>query len=372
MFFTAIKKRIYMPNNFFTLSAPEQAALIERSADQLGMPSVIIEKDIWICWLLEKIFSLTEMQMAFRGGTSLSKVFNLINRFSEDCDISVDYHNFKPDLDLENTSRTQLDKKITPELKNKLKIYISETVLPYLKKEINKSLPKGSFDITLNPNGEELRFYYPSVVSSAFLTTQDGNYLTTENGDYLVTENNNKNYLKDHVFIEFGARNSTEPCEKHPLKTYLADTTDLELGLPTSVVNTLSPIRTFFEKLTLIHVECFKDNTKPTPDRYSRHWYDVYMLNNSWVGKEALSHFEILENVVEHKKAFFHYSFVNYDDCLSGKLLLIPNENYLKNLEKDYIQMINAGMFNGTPPSFKDITNGLSKLEKNINEKLKS
>jgi len=68
------------------------------------MPAVIVEKDIWICWLLEKIFSLSTMQMAFRGGTSLSKVFNLIKRFSEDCDISVDYLNFKSDLDLENKS----------------------------------------------------------------------------------------------------------------------------------------------------------------------------------------------------------------------------------------------------------------------------
>lgn len=361
-----------MPNNFFTLPPPEQAALIEKSANQLGMPAIIIEKDIWVCWLLEKIFSLPTMQMAFRGGTSLSKVFNVIKRFSEDCDISVDYHNFKPDLDLENISRTQLDKKITPELKNKLKEYISETVLPCLKNEINKSLPKYAFDITLNPNGEELRFYYPSVVSSAFLTTEDGKYSTTENGDYLITENNNENYLKDHVFIEFGARNSTEPCEKYQLETYLSSVIDVELGLPRPIVNTLSPIRTFFEKLTLIHVECYRDNTKPTPDRYSRHWYDVYMLNSSCVGKEALSHFEILENVVEHKKAFFHYSFMDYDDCLSGKLRLIPNENYLKNLEKDYIQMINAGMFNETPSSFKEIISGLSKLEENINDRLRS
>ena len=93
-----------MRNNFFILQPPEQAALIEKAADQLGMPAVIIEKDIWVCWLLEKIFSLSAIQMAFRGGTSLSKVFNLIKRFSEDCDISVDYHNFKPNLDLENTS----------------------------------------------------------------------------------------------------------------------------------------------------------------------------------------------------------------------------------------------------------------------------
>jgi hypothetical protein len=173
------------------------------------------------------------------------------------------------------------------------------------------------------------------------------------------------------VFIEFGVRNSTEPCEKYPLKTYVADVITTDLGLPKPIVNTLSPIRTFFEKATLIHVECHRDNIKPTPDRFSRHWYDLYILNNSFVGEEALLHFEILQSVVEHKKAFWHYSFVSYDDCLSGQLRLIPSENYLNGLEKDYKQMINAGMFNETPPLFGDIIKSLSKLEDEINKKYK-
>ena len=359
-----------MPNQFFKLPASEQAALIKKAADQFEIPEIIIEKDIWICWLLEKIFSLP-MQMAFKGGTSLSKVFNLIKRFSEDCDITIDYHNFKPDLDLENTSRSQL-KKVSAQLKEQLQSYISEIVLPFLKSELDKSLPMDLFNITLSDDGEQLRFYYPSVVNAAFLTTQNG-YLTTENGKYLVAEkNDNKDYLKDHVFIEFGVRNSTEPCKKYPLKTYLADVVTTDLGLPKPIVNTLSPIRTFFEKATLIHVECHRDSTKPTPDRFSRHWYDLYILNNSFFGKEALSNFEILRSVVEHKKAFWNYSFVSYDDCISGKLRLIPNQNYLNGLEKDYKQMINAGMFNETPPLFSDIIKYLSKLEDEINKKIKN
>ena len=357
-----------MDNHFFTLTQTEQAALIRKAADQLSMPEAIIEKDIWICWLLEKIF-LLPIQMAFKGGTSLSKVFNLIKRFSEDCDVTIDYHNFKPDLDLENTSRSQI-KKISAQLKKELQSYIAETVLPFLEGEIKKSLPKNQFSITLSHDGEQLRFYYPSVVSSLFLTTEGGLYLTTENGkELIVTRNKNDEYLRDHVFIEFGVRNSTEPCEQYPLKTYLSDAINMNFGLPKPVVNTLSPIRTFFEKATLIHVECHKDNTKPTPDRFSRHWYDLYMMNNSWVGKEALSHFEILESVVEHKSAFYYYSYVNYDDCLSGKLCLTPNQNYLSALERDYTSMINAGMFNEIPPSFKAVISGLSKLENEINKK---
>ena len=357
-----------MPNQFFMLSDSEQATLIKKAADQLGMPEIFIEKDIWICWLLEKIFSLPIQKIAFRGGTSLSKVFNLIKRFSEDCDITIDYRHFKPELDLENTSRSQI-KKVSTQLKLQLQVYISETVLPYLNNEIEKSLPKNLFNITLSDDAEQLRFYYPSVVNTRFLTAENGDDITSESGDYLlVEEDKNSAYLKDHVFIEFGVRNSTEPCEKYPLKTYLSDVITADLGLPKPIVNTLSPVRTFFEKATLIHVECHRDNTKPTPDRFSRHWYDLYVLNHSWVGKEAFSHFEILRNVVEHKNAFYHYGFVNYDDCLSGNLHLIPKKNYLHNLERDYAQMINAGMFNETPPPFNEIIKAISKLEGDINK----
>lgn len=347
-------------NDFFMLKATEQAALIKKASDQLSMPEIIIEKDIWICWLLERIFSLP-IRAAFKGGTSLSKVFKLIKRFSEDCDITIDYNNFKPELDLENISRSRV-KKISVELKDQLKAYISEVVLPLLQNEINNSFPIGFFNITLSDDGEQLRFYYPSVVNTALLNTKNGASILTETDGY----------LKDHVLIEFGVKNSTEPCEKYPLATYLSEVIALDLGLPKPVVNTLSPIRTFFEKATLIHVECHRDRTKQSIDRLSRHWYDLYILHNSWVGREALLRFEVLCSVIEHKKSFFYYSFANYDDCLSGKFRLVPGQSYLADLEKDYTRMISSGMFNESPPNFQSILTSLSKLEQEINDGVKT
>lgn len=126
-----------MSNNFFDLSREEQSVLIRQAGNQLDISEMIIEKDLWLCWMLEKIFALP-IQMAFKGGTSLSKVFGLIKRFSEDCDVTIDYQNFKPALDLEHINRTQL-KKISDELKGNLKIYILETVLPYLHEQTLKS-----------------------------------------------------------------------------------------------------------------------------------------------------------------------------------------------------------------------------------------
>lgn len=331
-----------MNDNFFDLPIEEQLVLIKNISDQLDISDMIIEKDFWICWLLEKIFALP-VQMAFKGGTSLSKVFGIIKRFSEDCDITIDYRNFEPELHLENLNRTQL-KKVSDQLKRQLKTYIAETVLPYLQEQLSTTFPEKIFEITLSEDGEQLRFYYPSIT----------NTLHT--------------YLRDHVFIEFGVRNSTEPCEKHFVMPYLEQEITRNLNLPKPMVNALSPIRTFWEKATLIHVECHRERLVKSPERLSRHWYDLFMLNNSWVGEKALSNNDILENVIKHKKAFFNASYSNYDECLSGKFRLIPGKPYLEDLSQDYAKMIDAGMFHEMPPTFSQITESLRELENMFNK----
>lgn len=331
-----------MRNQFFNLSPIEQLALIKQAGDQLDISDIIIEKDLWVCWLLEKIFALP-MQMAFKGDTSLSKVFSLINRFSEDCDITIDYRNFMPQLDLEHTSRTQF-KKISDQLKARLKAYVLETILPYLQAQVLKTFPEKIVEIKISENGEQLHFYYPSVVNTAA-----------------------QGYLRDHVLIEFGVRNSAEPCEHYPVLPYLAQLTSKDLGLPKPMIATLSPIRTFWEKATLIHVECHRGRRMSSPERLSRHWYDLYRLNNSWVSEQALSSRAILKSVIEHKKAFFNASYAHYEDCLNGKFCLIPATLSLENLAKDYSQMIDAGMFQVLPPKFDSVIKTLTQLERKIN-----
>jgi hypothetical protein len=328
MYFFVIKKGEKMKSNFFNLKATEQTALIKQCASKMDLSEMIIQKDLWVCWLLEKAFALP-VQMAFKGGTSLSKVFGLIKRFSEDCDITIDYRNFKPELNLEHSSRTQL--------KSQLNKYISHIIFPYLQEETLKSFPNEKFEIKLSEDGEKLHFFYPSIISGSH------------------------GYLRDHVLLEFGVRNCTVPCEKHLVKTYLAQTCNFDF--PTPMIDTLSPVRTFWEKATLIHVECHRDRLINTPGRLSRHWYDLFMLGNSWVGEKALSGNEILKSVIEHKKAFFNSAYANYDDCLSGKFRLIPETLYLETLKRDFLKMIDAGMFHETPPQFDTIIESLRALE---------
>lgn len=330
-----------MNNSFFNLPMEERKLLITKTADRLDVSDLVIEKDLWVCWVLEQLFSLP-VHMAFKGGTSLSKAFGLIKRFSEDCDITLDYRHFMPELVLEGMSRSQL-KKVSEQLKKQLQKYVSETVLPWLQDRIAITFPGQQFKLSLSEDGEQLRFYYTSIVCQS------------------------PGYLRDHVLIEFGIRNSTEPCNKHAIVPYLGSVVDERIHLPVPSVDTLSPVRTFWEKVTLIHVECNRDRLAQTPERLSRHWYDLYMLNNSPFGKESIMRDDIFRSVLEYKKAFFNASYANYDDCHQGKLKLIPQVENQKILASDFRHMIEAAMFYEEPPVFSEIMDSLKSLENSIN-----
>lgn len=332
-----------MPDNFFDLPKATQRSLLAGAESRLNTRAIILEKDIWLCWVLRELFTLPAT-MTFKGGTSLSKVYNLIKRFSEDIDITIDYRNFSAETDLTKpTSKTAL-KNLSERLKNDLKQYVQSTILPHLKKRLENNFPKENFKITLRDDGEQLRIHYPSLLEQS------------------------ENYLQNHLLLEFGGRNSTEPSESHKITTLLSQTVT-ELEWPTAEVKVLSPLRTFWEKATLIHVECNRGRLLESPERLSRHWYDLAMLAQTWVGQQALDDQKLLEDVLRHKIAFFNASYAHYENCLTGKFKLVPNENELTQLKTDFIKMQNSGMFSEKTLSFAEITDVLNKLEQQINQK---
>lgn len=331
-----------MNKSYFDLLPEEQLNLLRVAEDKLGLSPTIIEKDLWLCWLLKELFALP-LKMAFKGGTSLSKVFGLINRFSEDVDISIDYRNFVNELNLKQASRSQI-KKINENLKVQMEILAHTKIVPHLKKQTLLAFPNYQIDITLTEDGEKLRYFYPTLLK------------------------NNSGYLRDHVLIEFGIRNSSEPCDRHIISPFLS-VIDQSIIFPQPSIETLSPIRTFWEKATLIHVECNRKRLIQSPERLSRHWYDLFMLSKSWVGEEAFIQRNILQNVIQHKTALFNASYAHYDRCLNGNFRLIPDEPEQKHLEKDYRQMRKAGMFLKTPPEFDQMIQSLHQLELRCNDK---
>jgi hypothetical protein len=169
------------------------------------------------------------------------------------------------------------------------------------------------------------------------------------------------------VLIEFGGRNITEPNEEHVVRPDIAEHV-AELEFPQPAVSVLSPTRTFWEKATLIHVECQRVEFRTGAERLSRHWYDLAMLADLAHGQAAVADRDLLADVVKHKKVFYNASYANYEACLAGQIKLIPEDTALAALRDDFQRMIGAGMFIGEPPAFDAIVDRLRDLETTINQ----
>jgi len=333
-----------MPESFLHLSAEEQSQIYRGLASRLARSPVVLEKDVWVCWVLKTLFTMPgRLPMAFKGGTSLSKVFGAIARFSEDVDITLDYRGLDGTFDpfTEGVSRSRL-KKFSEELKSFVRDHVHSIVVPHFHAMLADEFGNSSFPIDLSDDGEKLRIRYPSV-----LETQEA-------------------YVGNSVLLEFGGRNITEPNEEHTVQPDIAEhVADLEF--PRATVSVLSPARTFWEKATLIHVECQREEFHTSAARLSRHWYDLAMLADLGHGRTAVADRALLADVVKHKKVFFNAGYANYDACLAGQLRLIPGEAALLALHDDFQRMISAGMFIGNAPDFGVIINRLRALETDIN-----
>jgi hypothetical protein len=328
-----------VPEAFLQLSPDEQASILQTSAGKLGRRAEHLEKDVWICWVLQALFTMPgRLPMAFKGGTSLSKVYGAIRRFSEDVDVTVDYKSLDQSIDPfdAKTSRTAKEK-FTELLRTKLADHTKNVIRPHFENLVAQLAEKPPKPITISDDGEKLFIPYPSRFGA-----------------------------DESVFLEFGGRNVIAPGEEYRLKPYIAAEIP-QLQFPEATVRVLSASRTFWEKATLIHVACNRSDPKLDADRQSRHWHDLAVMADHKIGQASLADRALLEDVVRHKSVFFRASYAKYDACLSGGLRLIPGTPLLQSLAADYEKMIADGMFEGEPPTFESIVKRLQSLEKTIN-----
>jgi hypothetical protein len=324
---------------FLDLPANDQAEILQTCAGKLGRRPEHLEKDVWICWVLQGLFTMPgRLPMAFKGGTSLSKVYAAIQRFSEDVDVTVDYKSLDQSINPfdPKVSRTA-QAKYTATLKARLSDHTKNAIRPHFESLVGTLTEKSSKPITISEDGEKLFIPYPSRFGA-----------------------------DETILLEFGGRNVIAPNEDHPLRPYIASVVS-DLQYPLATVQVLAPTRTFWEKATLVHVACNRADPKLDSDRQSRHWHDLAVLADHKIGEASLADRAVLKDVVGHKSVFFRSSYANYEACLSGGLRLIPGTPLLQTLGVDYEKMIADGMFEGEPPSFDSIIARLKKLEKQIN-----
>lgn len=340
-----MQRKYNVSEYYLTLQKKDQSQILQALSTNKNIKreAYLLEKDIWICWTLEFLFKMpNRLPMAFKGGTSLSKVYQVIDRFSEDIDITVDYRAFNCEDPLaEGVSKTKV-KNISFQIKSMLTEYIKNTLIPYYENVIAEQFTDNAPFVELDNDGETLHLRYPSVIEQ-------------KNG-----------YILDSVRLEFGGRNLTIPSDTITITSDISGYVN-DLLFPVAQATVLSPQKTYWEKLTLIHSECNRPTLKDDANRISRHWYDIVMLTNHDIGQQAIVNRELLQEVIKIKKLFYNSSYANYDACLMGKFCLIPNKDHLKLLKDDFYKMIENKMFYGVQPDFDNIINQIIKLQERIN-----
>lgn len=339
------------------LSAGDRAALFGETGAVRGVSDTIIEKDFWVCWTLKRLFGLPEKQAAtlvFKGGTSLSKAFSAIRRFSEDIDLSFDRADlgYTGDRDPEKggISKKKADKLIEA-LVSDVEQHIVEKLLPALRTAIAHQLgepTKGEWSLEIDSHdAQTVNFHYPTALPAA--------------------EYEGMAYITPRVKLELGARGDPWPTETKIIRPYAAENYPGFFEEPDSAVTVLSARRTFWEKATALHAEAHRPTETATPQYFSRHYYDLAMLLHTDEGKAAVADLDLLETVAKHKAIFFRSGWASYDTARPGTLRLMPSEVRIKDLRADYRAMAPM-MFDEKPPAFDEILAQIRKLQDALNE----
>ncbi|KJC47834.1 hypothetical protein UB31_03570 [Bradyrhizobium sp. LTSP849] len=338
------------------LDEPDRSALFGETGAARGVANTIIEKDFWVCWTLKRLFELQKEDtptLIFKGGTSLSKAFGVIRRFSEDIDLSFDRaglgYTGERNPEREGISKKQASRLIE-ELVSDVEKHIAEKLMPALQSAILQHLggpTQGEWSLEIDANDPQtVNFHYPTALSEE--------------------EYEGMAYITPRVKLEFGARGDPWPSEEKIIRPYAADEYPDFFEDPDCTVTVLSARRTFWEKATALHAEAHRPNDLPTPQHFSRHYYDIAMLIDTEYGKAAAADFKLLEQVAKHKAVFFRSAWANYDTARPGTLRLMPSEARLRDLRADYRDMAPM-MFEDKPLSFDDIIARVQELQDTIN-----
>ena len=328
-------------NSVAQLSAADRHELFQETATQRGVSAAVIEKDFWVCWVLKQLFtdSALRTQLVFKGGTSLSKVYNLIDRFSEDIDLILDWRllGYGPDREdpyQEFPSNTQQDR-FNKQVNARAAQYIADTLIH----EINRTFAQFA-DVSTTVTTDDpqtINVTYPAAFS--------------------------EDYLRPEVRLEIGPLAAWSPSGRYTIQPYAAESFPHVFEDPTCPVVAISAERTFWEKATILHQQAHR--TTPIPPRYSRHYYDLYKLATSPLCGAALEKLGLLREVAFFKRRFYLSAWASYETAIPGSLRLLPNAKHLTTLQKDYSDM--AMMIFGEPPAFDHIAQSLRELEDRIN-----
>lgn len=330
-----------MKNKFLNLPEKTRINAFNNVAEKKGITPFAVEKDWWVTQSLSIIFEMDEAKyLVFKGGTSLSKSWNLIQRFSEDIDLAIDR---------EFLGFTEISKRKT-NLRKKSGKFVSEEFYPKLQKCFEeKGIAEGvTFALEDVQSSDQdpriINIYYPSIIET-------------------------KGYLNPRVQIEIGCRSLKEPFSDRLISSFVdQEYKDLEFASDEFRVPSVNPERTFLEKIFLLHEEFQKPYDKIRVNRLSRHLYDIYSLYHSEFKDKALQDEDLYKTIVHHRIEFTKVAGVDYLLHNPQTINLIPPDTIIKKWEEDYETMKSEMLYSEHRPNFSEIIKTLEKLKSEINK----
>lgn len=326
------------------LSDRERLNVLTQISRRTKMSPQAIEKDWWVTIILKALFSMPfANHLLFKGGTSLSKCWDLIERLSEDVDVSIDreYLGFSGEL-----SKTQISDK----LRRASCSFIRNILTHELKSQLTAlGVPENIISVRVNitsvttTDPEIIEVHYPSVI---------------QHNDYIL----------NRVLVEVSGRSMSEPHETISINSLISqsypDAIFAERSFPVRVV---SPKRTFIEKACLLHEEFSKEIQNIRIERMSRHLYDLEKLMDTSIAQAALQHKELYEAIIEHRQKFIGLKGFDYSTLVPQRIIFVPHPDIMPFWKNDYERMRTTMIYGSSLP-FEHLIERITLLNRRFSE----
>ena len=330
-------------NKFTNLQEADRIKYINGLTLEFNLSTVAVEKDWWISSVLRALFALPYSEnLSFKGGTSLSKCYNLIERFSEDIDIAVnrEFLGFAKKL-----SKTQINDK----LRRASCSFVREKLQFDIAKELeNQGINANLFSVSVNitpvttTDPEIIEIHYKSLFPES-------------------------SYIKPIVKLEISGRSMNEPLRKIALQSLIDERYSNQFFAEKPFeVNAVVPERTFLEKICLLHEEFAKPQEFMRTERLSRHLYDLVRMCDAGIAEIALSNKDLYKNIIEHRRVFIGLKGFDYDTLAPKKIKIVPPD-YIIALWKDDYETMQETMIYGESLHFNKLIDSIKQLNEKIN-----
>ncbi|KQW60464.1 nucleotidyl transferase AbiEii/AbiGii toxin family protein [Variovorax sp. Root411] len=336
-----------MAEHYFALSKEDQGEVLEQARANTGLPTHLLEKDVWVVWALGALFeSPLASLLTFKGGTSLSKVYKIIDRFSEDIDLTYDIRKLIADLtggeEFLPASRSQASK-WTKAVRDRLPEWIATEVQPLLQAALDREQLAAELEIG-GAEHDKLLLHYPAIKQGT-------------------------GYVSPVVTLEFGGRATGEP---HQVLSVACDMDGHVDGVtfPVASPQVMNVARTFWEKATATHVYCAQGRIRG--ERYARHWHDLAAIMRSAHFGAAIDDRAVARAVAEHKSYFFSEKdaggeVIDYASAVQGALQIVPEGAAREALATDYAKMLEDEVMVGNALPFDELMRACAEVAARAN-----